>query len=71
MGTGRGGEAGPSLESNCACKEVAVEVCAPAPLASHTLGSGRESAPPGTQVPGTQLCEPLCGLGKQAASGEN
>ena len=27
---------GPSLGSNCVCKEVAVEVCAPAPFTSHT-----------------------------------
>lgn len=48
----REGEEGPSVGSNCVCKEVAVEVCAPAPFTSHTLTWFRpiRSAPPGTQV---------------------
>lgn len=32
---------GPSADSNCVCKEVAVEVCVPAPFTSHTLDSGQ------------------------------
>lgn len=51
-GGGEGGEEGPSVDSNHVCKEVAVEVCVPAPFTSHTLSwfRPRQSAPPGTQV---------------------
>lgn len=72
MGTGRGGEEGPSLESICVCTEVAVEVCVPAPWTSHTntrfgqwVGSGS------TQAPGKPHCKPPCGREEQAAPGEN